>query len=264
MPGMTSSLRRVLRHAVFGAVCALSLSAAPALANTLDEANDPAEPFNRAMFDFNMALDRALLAPVARGYRTVTPDPLQKGIHNALVNLRSPIDLLNSLLQGDFAQAGIVVKRFVVNSTAGIGGLIDAAAETGDVRRKEDFGQTLAVWGVGGDPYVVWPLLGPSNPRDSIGAAVDVVSDPLFWLGMNSDWDAAEPLMWTRFGLTVIDNRVPLLDPLEELERTSVDFYVAVRDFVRQQRMLDIMNRKSSDRPDAGEGYRFSFTPQQS
>jgi phospholipid-binding lipoprotein MlaA len=115
---MTSSLRRVLRHAVFGVVCAFSLSAAPASATTLDEVYDPAEPFNRAMFDFQYGADRALLAPGVAGYRTVTPDPLQKGIHNALVNLRSPIDLLNTLLQGDFAQAGIVVKRFVVNSTA--------------------------------------------------------------------------------------------------------------------------------------------------
>ncbi len=264
MPGIIpSSIRSVLRRTALCAFCALSLAATPALAD-VDEANDPAEPFNRAMFDFNMALDRALLAPVSRGYRDYTPDPLQTGIHNALVNLRSPIDLLNTLLQGDFARAGIVIKRFVVNSTAGIGGLIDVAAETGDERQKEDFGQTLAVWGVDGNPYVVWPLLGPSNPRDSIGAVADLVSDPLFWLGMNSDWDAAEPLMWTRFGMTVIDNRVPLLDPLEELERTSVDFYVAVRDFVRQQRMLEIMNRKSSDRPSEGEGYRFSFSPQQS
>ncbi|MBN2751791.1 MAG: VacJ family lipoprotein [Rhodospirillaceae bacterium] len=257
-----SAARRTLRLAAFGALCAFSLASTPAFAEKTDEANDPIEPFNRAMFDFNMAIDRAALAPVARGYRDYTPDPLQKGIHNVLVNLRAPIDLLNTLLQGDFDRSLIVVKRFVVNSTAGIGGLIDAAAETGDERQKEDFGQTLAVWGAQGNPYIVWPLLGPSNPRDSIGGVVDVFSDPLFWMGMNSGWDMAEPLMWTRAGISIIDNRVPLLDPLEELERTSVDFYVAVRDYVRQQRMLDIMNRSSADRPGEGEGYRFSFTPQ--
>lgn len=263
MSGFQTSLCRHIRRATLGALCAASLAAtAPAFADTGDDANDPIEPFNRAMFSFNMTLDRYALAPVARGYRDYTPDPLQKGIHNFLVNLKSPIDLLNTLLQGDFKRSGIVVKRFIVNSTAGIGGLIDAAADTGDERQQEDFGQTLAVWGVGEGPYIVWPLLGPSNPRDSVGAAVDVVSDPVNWIAMGSDWDMAEPLGWTRAGMTVIDNRVPLLDPLEELERTSVDFYVAVRDYVRQQRMLDIMNRKSSDRPGEGEGYRFSFTPQ--
>lgn len=262
MLGLPSSVCRLLRRTTLGALCAVSLAATPAFADLSDDANDPIEPFNRAMFDFNMTLDRIALAPVARGYRDYAPDPLRIGIHNALINLRSPIDLLNNLLQGEFRRAGIVVKRFVVNSTAGVGGLIDAAADTGDERQKEDFGQTLAVWGASGNPYVVWPLLGPSNPRDSIGNLVDVVSDPLFWVGMKSDWDMAEPLMWSRFGMTVIDNRVPLLDPLEELERTSVDFYVAVRDFVRQQRMLDVMNRKSSDRPGEGEGYRFSFSPQ--
>jgi len=255
-------LRNRFRRLALASLCSATLAATPAFAGTPDETNDPLESFNRTMFSFNMALDKAVLAPVARGYRDYTPDPMQTGLHNFLVNLRAPIDLLNTLLQGDFRRSGIVLKRFVVNSTAGIGGLIDAAADTGDLRQKEDFGQTLAVWGAGGDPYVVWPLLGPSNPRDSIGGIVDIVSDPLFWLGMNSDWDLAEPLMWTRAGLTVIDNRVPLLDPLEELERTSVDFYVAVRDFVRQQRMLDIMNRSSADRPGEGEGYRFSFTPQ--
>ncbi|WP_337996106.1 VacJ family lipoprotein [Oleispirillum naphthae] len=261
MPGF-AFLRNSFRRLALASLCSVALASAPAFADTPDETKDPLESFNRAMFSFNMGLDNVFLAPVARGYRDYTPDPLQKGIHNFLVNLRAPIDFLNTLLQGDFDRSLIVVKRFVVNSTAGIGGLMDVAAETGDTRQKEDFGQTLAVWGAGGNPYVVWPLLGPSNPRDSVGGIVDVASDPLFWLGMGSDWDLAEPLMWTRFGMTVIDNRVPLLDPLEELERTSVDFYVAVRDFVRQQRMLDIMNRSSADRPGEGEGYRFSFTPQ--
>lgn len=257
-----SSVSRSLRRAGIGALCALSLSATPVLAQDADDANDPLEPVNRAIFSFNMTLDRYTLKPVATGYRDYVPEPARKGIHNALINLRSPIDLLNTLLQGDFDRSLIVLKRFIVNSTAGVGGLIDAAAETGDVRQEEDFGQTLAVWGVGDGPYLVWPLFGPSNPRDTVGAVADLASDPLFWLGMNSDWDAAEPLMWAHFGLTVIDNRVPLIDPLEELERTSVDYYVAVRDFVRQKRMLDIMNRSTADRPGEGEGYRFSFTPQ--
>lgn len=254
-----SFVPRSLRRASIGALCALSLTAAPALAVDEDDANDPLEPVNRAIFSFNTTVDRYTLKPVAKGYRDYVPEPARKGIHNALVNLRSPIDLLNTLLQGDFDRSLIVLKRFVVNSTAGIGGLIDAAAETGDVRQQEDFGQTLAVWGVGEGPYLMWPLFGPSNPRDTVGAVADVVSDPLFWIGMNSGWDAAGPLMWTRYGLTLVDNRVPLIDPLEELERTSIDYYVAVRDMVRQRRMLEIMNRSAADRPGEGEGYRFSF-----
>lgn len=261
-PMIGSLFSRSLRRVGFGALCAVALASTPAFAQDVDDANDPIEPVNRAIFAFNMTLDRYALAPVARGYRDTIPDPARSGIHNVLVNLRSPIDLLNTLLQGDFDRSLIVLKRFVVNSTAGIGGLIDVAAETGDERQEEDFGQTLAVWGVGEGPYLVLPLLGPSNPRDTVGLVADIGSDPLFWLGMGSDWDAAGPLMWTRVGMTVIDNRVPLLGPLEELERTSVDYYVAVRDFVRQRRMLAIMNRSTADRPEEGEGYRFSFSPQ--
>lgn len=242
---------------------AILASSVPAFADdAIEAADDPWESFNRASFDFNMTVDRYLLAPVARGYKAVTPDPVRSGVHNFLTNLRSPVILLNTLLQGDFDRSGLVLKRFVVNSTAGLGGLIDVAQDTGDMPVREDFGQTLAVWGAGEGIFIMWPLLGPSTPRDSVGAAVDVVSDPLFWMAMRSEWDLAEPLGYVRYGMTVIDNRVPLLGPLEEMERTSVDFYVAVRDYYRQQRHLDILNRSPAERPGAGEGYRFNFSPE--
>jgi len=254
------SVSRSFHRITLGAICAVTLGVStPAQANDADQVNDPWEPFNRAMFDFNMVLDRNALAPVTRGYREVVPRPARAGIHNALANLMTPVDLLNNLLQGDLEGSAVTLKRFIVNTTAGIGGLIDAAAETGDERKYEDFGQTLAVWGVDSGHYIVWPLLGPSNPRDTVGSVVDTVSDPLFWMGMKSEWSQAGTASWTRTGLTIIDKREPLLDPLEELERTSVDYYVSIRDFYRQQRMLKIMNRSTKDRPEEGQGYRFNF-----
>ncbi len=259
MSGLFQSASRGIKKFTLGLACATALSVSPAFADDAVDANDPIEPFNRAVFEFNMTLDRYALAPTARGYRDVVPRPARAGIRNALVNLLAPIDFLNNLLQGDVEGSGIVLKRFIVNSTAGVGGLIDVAAETGDVRQQEDFGQTLAVWGVDSGPYLMLPLLGPSNPRDATGLAVDVLSDPFFWLAMGSDWRHAEAVSWTLLGLGVLEKRVPLLDPLEELERTSVDFYAAVRDYTRQQRMMKIMNRTAEDRPDQGEGYRFDF-----
>ncbi len=261
MSGLLQSAPRSIKKMMLGLACASALSVSPAFAKDKDveQTNDPLESVNRAVFEFNMTLDKYALAPVARGYRDVMPTPARIGIRNVLVNILAPIDLLNNLLQGDLEGSGVTLKRFIVNSTAGIGGLMDVAAETGDVRQQEDFGQTLAVWGFEPGPYLMLPLLGPSNPRDATGMAVDVISDPFFWLALGSEWHLAETASWTVVGLGVLEKRVPLLDPLEELERTSVDYYVAVRDYSRQQRMLKIMNRSTQERPEQGEGYRFDF-----
>ena len=148
-----------------------------------EKLNDPAEPTNRAIFKINKALDTAIFKPVALVYKDYTPDLFQKGIHNILNNLRTPIIFANDLLQGKLQRAWNSLARFFINSTIGFAGLGDPATEYGFKFHNEDFGQTLAAWGLPEGPYIVLPVFGPSNPRDAIGLAVDTLIDPLnIWL----------------------------------------------------------------------------------
>lgn len=206
-----------------------------------DAVNDPLEPVNRALHEFNQAIDYFVLKPVAFSYRTILPPPLQDSVRNALRNLKTPVVLANDLLQGEMDRAGDTVSRFAINSTIGILGLFDVA-ETwfGIPYHAEDFGQTLAIWGVGEGPYIVLPLLGPSNPRDTIGIAVDSFADPLNWYLRNIDED---DWIYARLALTGVSSRADLLDTLNSLEKTSLDYYVTLRTVYRQRRADEIKNR---------------------
>ncbi|TVR78276.1 MAG: VacJ family lipoprotein [Rhodospirillales bacterium] len=203
------------------------------------EINDPLEPFNRVVFEFNQAFDTMLLKPLAIFYRDILPPPLTRGIHNTLNNLRSPVILFNDLLQGRPDRAGTTLARFMVNTTLGVGGVHDAATNLGWERHEADFGQTLAVWGLGEGPYLVLPFLGPSNPRDAVGLGVDsTVLDPLGFINIAvSDPDTALKVFnYSRTGTYAVDRRSRVIDALDDLERTSLDFYAALRSAVRQSR----------------------------
>lgn len=205
--------------------------------------NDPLEPVNRAMFEFHQAVDNLLLKPVAFAYTWIFPQPVQTGIRNALLNLKSPIFLANDLLQGETDRAGDTVSRFAINSTVGVLGLYDAADKWFGIKpHTEDFGQTLAVWGVDEGPYLFIPILGPSNPRDLGGVVVDTVADPLNWYLNNTD---RENWVYIRAGVTGIDARAQLLETLDNLEKSSLDYYVTLRTVYRQRRMDEIANRAS-------------------
>jgi phospholipid-binding lipoprotein MlaA len=203
------------------------------------ETNDPLEPFNRVVFQFNEALDALLLTPLAILYRDVFPPIVQEHTHNALVNLGEPVVAANSLLQGKPRQAVSSLTRFAFNSTAGVGGLFDVADGMGLPRAEADFGQTLAVWGTPSGPYLVLPVLGPSNPRDAVGQGVDsVLLDPFGLLNtiILDESDALEILGYTRAGLTAVDTRARTLEATDELRRTSLDYYAAIRSAFRQNR----------------------------
>lgn len=168
----------------------------------LIDANDPWEGFNRAMYTFNARFDRALYLPIVQGYETITPRFFRTGVTNFFENLRSVRDIGNSLLQGQVETAVRSAARVAWNTTAGIAGLIDVATPMGMPRNREDFGQTLAVWGVGAGPYVVLPFLGPANVRDSVGTAVDFAAlwfwwDPLGLEGHPSKQIVYYPLLFT-------------------------------------------------------------------
>jgi phospholipid-binding lipoprotein MlaA len=201
--------------------------------------NDPAEPLMRGIFEFNRVLDRLLLKPVATFYKAFLPPPFQRGINNALNNLRAPLVFVHDVLQGDLERAGVTLARFAINSTAGVLGVHDAAAEMGYAYHNEDMGQTLAVWGADEGPYLVLPVFGPSNPRDAVGLAIDFLIDP-FNLWMNGIGES--DMIFARGGVRAADDRARVLDVMEDVERASLDFYATVRSLYRQRRGDEIRN----------------------
>jgi phospholipid-binding lipoprotein MlaA len=160
--------------------CVVALFFAPLVAYAETE-NDPFEGWNRAMFSFNQNADKYVLKPVAEGYEVVTPAPIRKGVSNFFNNLGEPITAVNSVLQLKPGKAARSLTRFVFNTTFGLLGIFDVAGAMGIERENEDLGQTLAYWGVGSGPYLVLPVLGPSNLRDLGGRFVDRPLNPISW-----------------------------------------------------------------------------------
>ncbi len=197
------------------------------------EIYDPYENMNRAVFSFNDAVDQAVAEPVARGYRAVTPKLVRDGVRNFLRNLRSPVNVANQILQGDIEGAAGDISRFAMNTTIGVGGLFDVAAETGLEYEHEDFGQTLGVWGVGNGPYLVLPLMGPSTLRDATGLLVDGYADPV---RLYLDNTGQEEWIYARAGVSLLEKREALLDVLDDLRANSFDYYAAMRSAYMQKR----------------------------
>ncbi len=195
------------------------------------EQYDPWEGFNEKMFDFNYRLDRYVLKPAANVYRHVMPEPFQVLIANGFDNIRWVPRFVNNVLQGKFGGAGREMVRFLINSTAGIGGLFDPAKDYWGIRpSKEDFGQTLGVWGVGPGPYLVLPLLPPTTVRDGIGMGVDGAMDPLSYF---------LPFFWDRIGMKVgdtLNDRALNYELFQGVEETTIDLYSSVRHFYLQRR----------------------------
>lgn len=208
------------------------------------EANDPLEGINRAVFGLNEATDIILLRPAAEIYRGVLPNPVRDVVRNFLRNLSTPLIIANNLLQGDFKGAETATQRLLVNTTAGLGGLFDIAALNGLEYEAEDFGQTLAVWGLPEGPYLVLPLFGPSNVRDAVGIAADTVADPVqIYIG---NQDASEASV-ARAGVSGLDARSRVIEPIDELRATSFDYYAAVRSLYRQRRDAQIRDGETGE-----------------
>ncbi|MDJ0950674.1 MAG: VacJ family lipoprotein [Alphaproteobacteria bacterium] len=215
------------------AACGSTTQGTTSAGDTAQQANadsgDPWENTNRAIFDFNNSVDRAVLQPIARAYRDVLHEDIRDGIRNFSDNINEPVNFVNLVLQGKDVKAAQTVIRFVINSTVGIGGLGDVATNLGYPRHQEDFGQTLAVWGVGEGPYIMLPILGPSNVRDTVGKVADNFTDPFGYV---------IPLAGNlaRTFVNGVDRRERNLETLEDIERNSLDFYAAVRSLYRQNR----------------------------
>ena len=207
------------------------------------------EGFSRAMFKFNYALDGAIFEPVAKGYRTL-PVGLRKGTSNVVDNLRSLLTLTNNVLQGDFRKAGDTAGRFVVNSTIGILGIWDPASRMGlEDHGKEDFGQTIGVWGSNSGCYFVLPILGPTTARDAIGLVGNMFLDPVYQITHNTEVanrTYSEHNYWYYRSTGAVDFRAKNIESFDSLEKNSIDLYASVKSLYLQNRKRQISNSKST------------------
>lgn len=215
--------------------------------------NDPLEGVNRGVYKFNDVADRAIIKPVAKAYKAVTPSPIRKGFNNFFNNLGSLTTVLNDLLQFKFAHAFTDAGRFVINTTFGLAGFIDVASMDNIPNRKEDFGQTLGYWGVGNGAYLVLPILGPSTVRDATGFAIDTAtSDPITYthnigeVRLHNQIRAAQ----------LVDRRTQLLDAGDLVDDASLDPYSFVREAYLQRRASQV-----ADGVVDAKGYDDGFEP---
>ena len=207
------------------------------------ENNDPLEPTNRVFFRINDGLDTYFLAPVARAYRYAVPPVVRNPIHNVLQNMTTPVLFINDVVQTKPRRAGTTFMRFIINTTAGVGGLFDVAATVGYPAHDADFGETLALWGVPSGPFLFLPVLGPSNPRDATGYGVDVAFDPFTYVPSGH---GLLTLNYARYAVGVVDARERVLDEVASIKRTALDPYATFRSLYRQNRQSTIDNLRTT------------------
>lgn len=212
-----------------------------------DDGGDPLEPVNRFLFEFNEIFQLVILRPATGMYQHLIPPVVREAIGHMIDNLKSPVIVANDLLQGEGQRALETTQRFVINTTLGVGGIMDPATKMGIAKHNEDFGQTLAVWGVGEGLYLVLPFYGPSSSRDAVGKLfVDNYFDPLGLYLENTDQDEAR---YARMAVGAVDEYGGVMDELEQIKKTSVDYYAAIRSMYRQKRKAEIGNGSEVDLP---------------
>ena len=208
----------------------LSFTLLGGCATTGGDQRDPIEGLNRAIYKFNDGLDRMLFKPVAKGYRAVTPGPVDKGVSNFFGNIEDVVTTVNGLLQFKFRQGGSDAMRVLINSTIGLLGIFDVASGIGFEKHDEDFGQTLGSWGVGHGPYLMLPLFGPSSVRDATGKFVDASAfDP-------GDRFVHVPTRNTLRAIEAVDTRADPLGATSVLEEAALDKYTFIKETYFQQR----------------------------
>ena len=222
------------RHCALFCIASVLVGCASIPAGVQPSPQDPWESFNRSVFEFNEGLDAYVLKPVVTGYRFVLPEFVREGVYNFFSNYSDIYTALYNLLQGKPADAANDFMRVIVNTTFGLGGLFDVATPGGLEKHKEDWGQTLGVWGVPAGPYVVLPFFGPSNVRDTFGTTADLESDYLFRLLPD------EALRNSLTGLRVVNARNTYYEAGDLLDGAAIDKYSFMRDAYIQRRQYQI------------------------
>ena len=223
--------------------------------------NDPLEPMNRKIMTFNNAADKYLLHPIADGYRAVTTPEMRKGMRAFVGNLKTPLSVVNNVLQLNFADAGKGLSRFVVNSTLGVFGFFDVASRLGIEEKKRGFGTTLAVWGVPEGPYLVLPFLGPSNVRDSVALVGDFYLDPIAYATWNTSNHQLRnnAVIWTVDAAEVLTAYESAMDLLDDARKNSVDYYASMRTMYRQLRAKTVADAKGGKAENERASYEFDM-----
>jgi len=203
---------------------------------THHEENSTLESYNRAVYNFNSKFDKYLMKPVAQGYRKITNQYTRDRINNALANIKEPVSAINHLLQGDPVKSGASVARFAINTTLGLAGTYDVAAQGWNLTKdKTGFDETLATWNVPDGPFIMLPFLGPSTPRATVGLVADSFSNPMYW-GTANDANIRDKVYLPYIAINAIALRESGLDLLDDLERNSVDFYTTMKSAYLQNR----------------------------
>jgi len=198
--------------------------------------NDPLEASNRAVFELNDAVDRAVFKPVAQAYAFAVPQPVRSCIHNIFLNLGDVWSWFNSTLQGRQVDALNTFGRVLLNSTMGLGGCLDLASQTGAKRIPNDFGVTLGVWGLDSGPYLVLPIIGSSTLRDGAGRGVDIYVNQFGYGSLITNIDLRNSL----YGLEAVERREALLELTDTIDRTALDRYSFIRDAYLKRRSAQI------------------------
>mgnify|MGYP006136873747 CR=1 FL=1 len=245
-------MKRIIIIFLVSIILSSNVSAGTDGENNLSKKNKPVkdcfESVNRATFALNQGLDKTIFKPVAKTYRAL-PSPIRTGTNNVLVNLSSLITIPNNVLQGEFKTAGVNTGRFAINTTVGILGIFNVAKKMGfSEYEKEDYGQTLGVWGIGAGCYVVLPVIGPSTIRDTAGSFINIMGgDPYYNVsahGNNQYLDRSDYMLTKT--ITAIDFRAKNLETLDNLEKNSMDFYASVRSLYLQDRQRKIANKNAT------------------
>jgi len=231
--GRWSGLRVLPALATVLVISACSNSVIP------EEGSDPLESFNRTMHKFNKGADTAVLRPLSKGYEYAVPETIKHVVNNEVRYVQLPVTFANTVLQGDVERAGDTAARFFVNSTIGGIGLLDPATEMGIPEHSEDFGQTLAVWGVGSGPYVELPLLGPSTIRDGVSRVGDAALNPLTYVGSGTTTAIVKA---AETPVRIVDTRYRFSPLIDEVLYETDDSYSVVRNTYLQRRRNAILN----------------------
>jgi len=241
---MKVSSSKWVRGASFATLAAVFTALSGCSSTTAENGDDPARGFNRAMHSFNKGVDTAVVRPLSKGYEYAVPETAKHVINNEVRYLSLPVSLANSALQGNVERSGQTLARLLVNGTIGGLGALDPATEMGIPEHSEDFGQTLATWGVGSGPYLELPLLGPSTVRDALAKPVDVALNPLTYIGQGTTTAIVKA---SERPARIIDTRYRFGKIIDDVLYKSEDSYTTVRNTYLQRRRNAILNGKVTE-----------------
>lgn len=226
-------LKSFVKYAVLLSFCGLCGCAS---ATHDSEDSSALEVYNRAMFNINNKIDKAIIRPVAKGYRAVTNNFTRQRVTNFFNNISEPVSAANHVLQGEFHDSAQNVGRFMINTVVGIGGLFDVASKVGLEQKKTGFDETMSTWCVPDGPYIVLPIMGPSTPRATVGLVADGYSAPAYWIVKEKGDDKAMLAYYGAVGLKYLNLMAENLPLLESLEEGSVDYYETMKSSYLQNR----------------------------